>query len=78
MFEATIASLLALVVGLTQVVKISLPEKLQKLAPVVSLVFGLGLAFLFVSDTREAVWTGLFIGLSASGLYSGSKALLSK
>jgi len=44
-------------------------------APIVSLVLGLGLSFFLGGDTTfQVVLQGLVVGLSASGLYSGTKA----
>lgn len=44
--------------------------------PLWSLSVGLVLALLFGGFTPQAVADGLVIGLSASGLYSGSKTLV--
>lgn len=61
--------------GITEVIKsVGLPSKY---APVVSL--GVGIILGVVTSPGEAlrgVLTGIAIGLSASGLYSGTKALM--
>jgi hypothetical protein len=59
---------------LVEVVKrLGLPSKF---APLVSVVLGLVLAFLVYPDPTQAILIGVAFGLSASGLYSGGKALL--
>ena len=68
-----ITILIGIITGLTSVVKtIGLPSRF---APLMSIAFGLGLAFL----NRQGlpldiiITTGIIAGLSASGLYSGVK-----
>jgi len=62
------------VAGLVEVVKrAGLPSKF---APLVSVVFGLVFGILVYPDPTQATLMGLAYGLSASGLYSGGKALL--
>lgn len=66
-------ALIPLVIGLSEVMK-----KIgfnQKFIPIVNLVFGLvaGMVFINPGDIKAGVIQGLFIGLSASGLYSGVK-----
>ena len=68
---------IALVIGLTQVMKKAGLK--TKLVPLVSLLFGLGLSFLYTySEGLGFNWLviqeGLIVGLSACGLYSGTKA----
>ena len=63
-------------VGLVEVVKrLGLPSKF---APVLSVALGLILGFFTYSDPTQALLVGGAFGLSASGLYSGGKAVLSK
>lgn len=66
--------LIPLLVGLVEVVKrIGLPSKF---APLVSVALGLILGFMVYSDPTQAILVGIAFGLSASGLYSGGKAVL--
>jgi uncharacterized membrane protein YfbV (UPF0208 family) len=66
-------ALIPLVIGLSEVLK-----KIgfnQKFIPVVNLIFGLAVGIVFINpgDIKAGIIQGLFIGLSASGLYSGVK-----
>jgi hypothetical protein len=66
------------VLGLVSVAKISgLPERWAALS---SVVLGLIVATLlgFSGGWKEIVLAGIVLGLSASGLYSGSKATFAK
>jgi len=45
-------------------------------APVVSIVFGLGAAFLFETELSLRILGGVIVGLTSSGLYSGVKATI--
>ena len=72
-FIITVSTLTALVVGLTEASKvIGVPIRF---APLVSIVLGvlgtIGVAFF--EPTAIVIFTGLAIGLSASGLYDFSK-----
>lgn len=72
-FELSIAVVVALVLGVVQVFKsFGLPSKY---APLVSILLGvlatLGLAYF--EPTVRVIFTGLAIGLSASGLFSFGK-----
>ena len=48
-----------------------------KFSPALSLILGLGYGIIFRGDSSltAAIHTGLLIGLSACGLYSGTKAI---
>ena len=66
-------ALIPLVIGLAEVIKkIGLNSKF---VPLANLILGLiaGIIFLNPGDIRAGIIQGLFIGLSASGLYSGIK-----
>lgn len=65
----------AVVVGVVEIAKrTGLPDRF---APLASLVIGVGLALLYLGpDWQTALLTGLALGLMASGLYSGTKAVL--
>jgi hypothetical protein len=68
MIELTIA--IALVVGIVEVFKRAI-EFPTKLIPLVSLVTGVVITIIFKGDLAltEAVFSGIVVGLSASGLY---------
>lgn len=74
---ASLSVSIAVVVGLVEVVKrIGLPDRF---APLLSVLFGIGAAFAFPAATPVVtVFTGVIIGLSASGLYSGTRAVAGK
>jgi hypothetical protein len=65
----------AVIVGLVEVLKrIGLGTKW---APLVSIVVGVGLSFLFPSDTiASTILFGVIAGLTSCGLYSGTKATI--
>lgn len=64
------------VLGVVSAIKVAgLPDKW---APVASLVFGLVVAFVAGGTLLVEVLGGLVVGLSASGLYSGTKATFFK
>lgn len=52
----------------------------SKLLPVASLFLGVlgGLYFIVPDDPKQGIIVGIMMGLSASGLYSGSKHTLEK
>lgn len=63
---------IALILSLVQVAKgLGLPTKL---APVLAIVLGLALALGFNGILRDNIIAGLIWGLSASGLWSGTKS----
>lgn len=73
--EYTEAVIIAIIVGLVEVMKQSgLPKKAS---PLVAIGLGIagGMIYLFPGDPRAGVFMGLVMGLSASGLYSGSKSI---
>ncbi len=67
--------LVPLVLGVTEVIKgVGLSSRF---APLCSLVFGVAGAFLIGGDSNSAiVLQGLIAGLTASGLWSGTKAII--
>lgn len=74
--EYTEAIIIAVIVGLVELLKqAGLPKKAS---PLVALAFGIagGIIYLFPGDAKAGIFMGLVMGLSASGLYSGGKALL--
>jgi di/tricarboxylate transporter len=70
-------ALIPLIVGLVELVKqLGLPSRY---AALVAVALGVGAGFLLTpSDPAQAVVVGIMLGLSASGLYSGTKAALGK
>lgn len=68
--------LMAIVMGLTGVLKLlKIPSRFLPLCALVLAIVGQGLMAGFSSTS---IFTGIVVGLSASGLYSGSKATLGK
>lgn len=75
-----IATIVGITIGLTQALKLALTVS-DRYVPLVSIVVGLGLAFLMAQDLPiDAIVTlGIVAGLSASGLYDvGKKTVLNK
>lgn len=70
-------SVLAAVMGMTQAIKmLGLPSRY---APITSVALGIAFAIYFLHGTSpEVVFAGVVMGLTCSGLWSGSKALLGK
>jgi len=69
-------AIVPLIIGLSEVIK-----KIgfnQKFIPVVNLILGLiaGIVFISPGNIKVGIIQGLFIGLSASGLYSGTKNVI--
>ena len=74
MFEIT--AVVAIVVGLVEAIKRAVNLD-SRFAPLVSLVFGVGIMSAVGTDTIAMnIFEGVIIGLTASGLYSGTKATL--
>jgi len=69
--------LTAVVIGLVEVAKkLGMSEKF---APLLSLILGLGFAFMGFTanaDLTQTIVGGIIIGLSAVGLYSGTKNVI--
>lgn len=76
-FEITVVAGIAIIFGLVEGIK-SLNLYEGKWNFVTSLVLGLagGLVFFADGDIKNGVWTGLIMGLTASGFYSGAKNFL--
>ncbi|WP_301110205.1 hypothetical protein [Sporosarcina sp.] len=76
--DVTDIVLIPVIIGLTELLKVyGLPKKLL---PIFSLVFGIGggIFYLFPQDWKSGILGGIIMGLSASGLYSGSKTIVRK
>lgn len=78
MFEVYDVVLIPLIVGIVELFKKAGLSK--KMSPLISLVVGIGFGVVYVAnfDWKQGVLVGLMLGLSASGLYSGSKNTLAK
>lgn len=65
-------AIIPLLIGLLEVIKkIGVKEKY---IPIFAIVFGLIIGIVFLSsDIKEGIIIGIYIGLSAVGLYSGTK-----
>lgn len=73
MFEIYDVVLIPLIVGLVELVKgLGLPKRFL---PVISLLLGIaaGVFYLYPDDIKGGILVGIMLGLSASGLYSGTK-----
>lgn len=71
-------ALIPLIIGLIELMKrFGLPKKL---APLVALLLGMTAGILYVHphDLKGGILVGLMMGLSASGLYSGTKNTFEK
>jgi len=78
MFEVYGVALIGLIVGLVEVLKkAGLPKRFL---PLSSLIFGVAAGTLYVYPTnlKAGIIVGLMMGLSASGLYSGTKNTFEK
>jgi len=78
MIETTIA--IAVVVGVVEAIKRALNVD-SKYIPLVSLVFAIFFAIIFKGDMKlaETIFTGIIVGLSASGLWDVSvKSIMQK
>ena len=76
--EITDIVLIPVIIGLIELLKMyGLPKKLM---PIFSLILGIagGIFYLFPHDWRSGILGGIIMGLSASGLYSGSKTIVKK
>jgi len=72
------AIIVPLIIGFTELVKrLGLPKKY---AAVFSWIVGLIMAYFYVSpgDWKEMFFVGSALGLSASGLFSGTKAVMKR
>ena len=66
--------LVIFIIGVVEVFKrAGLPNKYSPLA---SLVLGFFFGILFIESFKEGIIVGMLLGLSATGLYSGSKNLM--
>ncbi|GKV65775.1 MULTISPECIES: hypothetical protein [Sporosarcina] len=76
--EVTDIVLIPVIIGLIELLKLyGLPKKLM---PILSLALGIGggIFYLFPYDWKSGILGGIIMGLSASGLYSGSKTIVKR
>lgn len=74
MIEITFPILVAVTMGVTEVIKIIIGN--TRFTPLIALFLGVGVALGAFDVNFQAVLTGLAIGLSACGLFSGTKAVI--
>lgn len=67
--------IIALVVGLVQLIKLMYDGRF---VPIVALLVGVGISLLANGVSGDSAISGLIYALIAMGLWSGSKAVLSK
>ncbi|REJ29292.1 hypothetical protein [Caldibacillus debilis] len=77
MFEIYDVAIIPLILGLVELFKRGgLPAKYS---PFVAVLFGLVIGIVYTdASLKESVIVGLMLGLSASGLYSGTKNMIEK
>lgn len=69
-----IVALVPIIIGLTSVAKLYLDSKW---APLIALALGIGGAFFIPASTVAiTILSGIVVGLTASGLYAGTKAVV--
>lgn len=70
--------LIPLIIGVVELLKMYGVKK--RLLPIMALVFGMigGIVYIYPNDIKAGILVGLMMGLSASGLYSGGKAVVEK
>lgn len=71
MEEVYIVSIVGLIVGVSEVFKKTGLKK--KYVPICNLILGIGAGFIVGDDIKGSIIIGIFMGLSASGLYSSVK-----
>ena len=78
MIEITFPILVAVTIGITEIIKRALGEIpiAQRITPVIALILGIFLALGAYEVDFETVFTGMVIGLTASGLFSGTKKII--
>jgi len=74
MYEFYSLVVIPLIVGVVEVLKrAGLPIKY---APLTSLAIGFFFGVFFIESFKEGIIVGMMVGLSATGLYSGSKHIM--
>lgn len=73
-----LALIVAVIIALTELVKRTLPID-KKYLPIISLAFGILAGVVYVAGSiEERIFTGLVLGLTASGLFDQTKIVESK
>ncbi|MBD8006221.1 hypothetical protein [Bacillus norwichensis] len=78
MFEIYDIAIIPVIVGLVEVFKrAGVP---CKILPFISLALGIIIGIVYVTefDLKQGILVGVMLGLSASGLYSGTKSTIEK
>ncbi|WP_338451841.1 hypothetical protein R4Z09_08220 [Niallia oryzisoli] len=71
MYEFLNLVVIPLIIGMVEIIKkAGLPVRF---APIVAVAIGLFFGIFYLDTLKEGIIVGLMVGLSASGLYSGSK-----
>lgn len=70
--------LIPLIIGMVELLKMYGLKR--RLLPLMALVFGVlgGIFYIYPQDPKAGILVGIMMGLSASGLYSGGKAVVEK
>ena len=70
--------LIPLIIGMVELLKMYGMKK--RLLPPIALVFGIfgGIFYVYPEDIKAGILVGVMMGLSASGLYSGGKAVVER
>lgn len=77
MLEIYNIAIVPLIIGIVELFKrLGLPNKY---CPIVAIVCGLGIGIFYLDvSIKEGILVGIMLGLSASGLYSGTKNILER
>lgn len=70
--------LIPLIIGMVELLKMY--GMSRRLLPIMALIFGIlgGIFYIYPHDPKGGILVGIMMGLSASGLYSGGKAVVEK
>lgn len=70
--------LIPLIIGMVELLKMYGMKK--RFLPPIALVFGIvgGIFYVYPEDIKAGILVGVMMGLSASGLYSGGKAVVER
>lgn len=70
--------LIPLIIGMVELLKMYGMKR--RLLPIMALIFGIlgGIFYIYPNDPKAGILVGIMMGLSASGLYSGGKAVVEK
>lgn len=76
--EVQDAVLIPIIIGIVQLLKVTGIQK--RLLPISSLILGIlaGIFYVNPQDIRSGILVGVMMGLSASGMYSGGKAIMER